>query len=136
LVNTSLLENGKFISKTLNKGKTKIPNIIFSKKASNIILEIINTQNVPYRKIEDLDEEESDLILRVLDSSRFNSVKDSLYKQKKGLVDRVELLINGIGNGNNSDEIKNEISSILSEMYKRRYIKHKQFSEYIRKIFK
>lgn len=130
-----LLQNGKFAPKSINNGKTKIPIIIFSKKATDIISEIIKTQNVPYAKIENLDEEENTLIMKILEHSKFNMYRDTLYKNKKSMRDRLELLLAGLSNNNNGNEVKNEISSILSEMYKRRYISHTEFKNIIQKLF-
>jgi hypothetical protein len=154
-----LLEFGKYmidpkslddnILRFYTRGKSKIHNLPFtyvSRNITGLIRDMMeNDGKVNIRMFAMLKDDEKDLMERILRQSRVDFEMSDVegdnttgmgYMSSPQLMERLEVLIGSVNAGNDSKEVKNELSNILNALVYRRILTRTKSKMIQKKIFK
>jgi hypothetical protein len=140
MINLKLLNNNILLLKYKNS-YGPVPGLLrtpISNEVKDLLYYIIDTQNVNYEYIRELEDGDRELIINILKKSGLDIIfrldLNKTTENEKELIDRLSILQGEVEAGNNNIEILNESKEVLRKLRKIKRITEKQYNELIQSI--
>lgn len=117
----------------------RLPPMYVSSRFAIFLKDLIETRQPNSSMFNSLNRDEKDLFQTIRKITQVsleeNDTNPSCFYQNEDLQERLQVLIGSLGSGNDSPQVKNEISQVLNALRVRKLIHPKQVAEISHKVF-
>lgn len=140
MINLKLLNNNILLLKYKNS-YAPVPGLLrttISNDVKDLLYYIIDTHNIDYENIRELESNDRELVINILRKSGldilFRLDLKKTVEDEKELIDRLTILQGEVEAGNNNPAILNEAKEVLLKLKKIKRITETQYNELIQSI--